>query len=201
MIEVWKEVKGYEGKYEVSNLGRVRSLFDNNGKRRHESRILKPCKDRDGYLQVCLCKNGKGTCKTVHRLVATAFIPNPLNLPQINHRDEDKKNNFIFLDENGNVVLEKSNLEWITQKDNCNYGTRNDRGAKTRSKVMIGKLVNHPALSKKVLQYDLEGDLVQEWLSAHEIERRTGWFSTSICACCLGRQKTAYGFLWRYAAE
>ena len=98
MIEEWRDVPGYEGLYEVSNFGRVRR----NGK------ILKPSKDKDGYLQVSLSKNGIKTT-TIHRLVARAFIPNPQNLPQVNHKDEDKTNNTV------------DNLEWCTREYNMNY--------------------------------------------------------------------------------
>lgn len=110
--EEWKDIKGYEGIYQISNMGRVKSL--SNGKYKKE-KIRKYRKDKDGYLQLNLHKNNVMTTFKVHRLVAEAFIPNPHNLPQVNHKDEDKTNNRV------------DNLEWCTVEYNNNYGTRNKR--------------------------------------------------------------------------
>ena len=113
-MEEWKSIPGYECLYEVSNLGRVRSLDryvkgKSESYRLHKGKVLSPGKDKDGYLQVCLCCNGKYKIISVHRLVAQAFIPNPDNLPMINHKDEVKTNNSV------------DNLEWCTVKYNSNY--------------------------------------------------------------------------------
>ena len=110
MKEIWKDIKGYEGLYQVSNLGRVKRVATN--------RILKQAKHHGGYMLVRLSKNGKPHTCTVHRLAAQAFIPNPENKPQVNHIDEDKTNNMI------------PNLEWVTAKENVNHGTRNERTSK-----------------------------------------------------------------------
>ena len=110
MNEEWRDIGGYEGLYQVSNLGRVRSLRDKNNKKREL--ILKPKIMRNGYLKVDLCKNGKQKTFTVHRLVATVFISNPKNFPVVNHKDENKLNNNV------------SNLEWCTVLYNNCYGTR-----------------------------------------------------------------------------
>lgn len=115
--EIWKDIEGYEGRYQVSNLGRV--------KRVTTGRILKSGKNRGGYLYVNLCKQGVVSNKRIHRLVAQAFIPNPENKPDINHADEDKTNNMV------------SNLEWATRKENLNHGTHNDRVSKTLSIPVI----------------------------------------------------------------
>ena len=120
MIEEWRPVEGYEGLYEVSNTGRVRSL-DRYVKGKGESyrlrkgSILSLVKSNLGYLQVSLCCNGKYKTINVHRLVAQTFILNPDNLPEVNHKDEDKTNNSI------------ENLEWCTAKYNMNFGTRQER--------------------------------------------------------------------------
>ena len=111
--QIWKDIPRYEGKYQVSNTGKVRSL---NYKRTGKTKILKPHTNRDGYKTVNLLKPGeKYKPYYVHRLVAQAFIPNPNNWPQVNHIDEDKANNVVW------------NLEWCTQQYNMNYGTRNER--------------------------------------------------------------------------
>lgn len=164
MIEEWREVPGYEGLYEVSDLGRVRR----NGK------ILKPYKDTWGYLSVSLSKNGIRRVVSVHRLVAYAFIPNPNNYPQINHRDENKTNNAV------------ENLEWCTCEYNQNYGTRNERISEKNS--------------KPVLQFDLQGNFIREWPSGLKVEEETGIDSGSISKCCQGRYgfKTAGSFIWKF---
>ena len=114
MNEIWKDIEGYEGLYQVSSFGRV--------KRVTTGRILKGSKDKDGYLVVGLYKNNTKSTKKIHRLVAQAFIPNHEHKPEINHIDEDKTNNKV------------SNLEWITRKENLNHGTRNERAGKAISK-------------------------------------------------------------------
>lgn len=114
-MEVWKDIEGYKGIYQVSTYGRVKNYRTN--------KVLKLTQTAYGYLQVTLCKDGKQKVYKVHRLVAQAFIPNPQNKPQVNHIDEDKENNYV------------ENLEWCTSKENNNHGTRNLRAGKTISKV------------------------------------------------------------------
>lgn len=104
--EIWKDIPGYEGLYQVSNLGRVKSLnYNHTGK----PKILKQTKNKNGYYGLGLWKNGEGVYKRVNRLVAETFIPNPLNLPQVNHKNLDRTDNRV------------DNLEWITCKDNIRY--------------------------------------------------------------------------------
>ena len=118
-MEEWKDIKGYEGLYQISNKGRVKSLY-NKGK------ILTPGKDKDGYSIVSLYKNKIKKTNKVHRLVAQAFLSNPDNLPQVNHKDENKLNNCV------------ENLEWCSVEYNINYGTRNER---TRKKLTCNKKI------------------------------------------------------------
>ena len=172
-MEVWKDIKGYEGLYQVSNEGRIKSLpkkwscGDRNSTRYHDSIIMKQSLDEKGYKMVCLSKNGKSTTKKVHKLVANAFIENTDNLPQVNHKDENKENNYIHINEDGSVNLEKSNLEWCTAKYNVRYGTRMER------------------VSKKVYQYTMDGELVKIWSSTAECGRN-GFSQTKVSDCCNG---------------
>ena len=187
--EIWRTAvyddEIYEGLYKVSNLGRILSLnYRNTGK----AELMNPFDNGRGYLQVLLYKNGKRkTCK-VHRLVAETFLENPENLPEVNHKDENKKNNFVFLNEDGSVDKKRSNLEWKNHIDNCNHGTRNERVAKANTN---GKL------SKKVLQLSLTGELICEYPSTRECGRN-GFNQSAVAACCRGELPHYKGFLWMY---
>ena len=188
-IEIWKTAVYdgivYEGLYKVSNWGRILSL---NYRRTGKSKLRTPVEDKDGYLKVDLWKNRKYKMCRIHRLVAETFLPNPENKPEVNHKDEDKTNNFVFLNEDGSVDKEKSNLEWKTPKGNCNHGTRNERIAKANTN---GKL------SKPVLQFTLDGEFVREYPSTAECARN-GFSQSSVSACCNGKQKTHKGFRFMY---
>ena len=118
--EIWKDIQGYEGQYMVSNLGRVKSF-----KKNSNGNILKISDDGNGYKQISLYKNGKSKTWKIHRLVAIAFIPNPNDLPQVNHKDEDPSNNCV------------DNLEWCDGKYNSNYGNHN----KKLSEAHTGKVL------------------------------------------------------------
>ena len=188
-IEIWKTAvydgEIYEGLYKVSNLGRILSL---NYRRTGKAKLMNPGTDKKGYLKVNLSKNGETkTCK-VHRLVAEAFLSNPENLPQVNHKDEDKTNNFVFLNEDGSVNKEKSNLEWSTPKENSNHGTRNERVAKANTNGIR---------SKPVLQLSLSGELIREWPSTNECGRN-GFCQSLVCLCCNGKLKSHKGFRFMY---
>lgn len=174
--EIWKDIKDFEG-HQVSNFGRVRSL---NYNRTGKTKVLSPGETKGGYLRVHLCKNGKGKTFQVHRLVAEAFIPNPLNLPQVNHKDEDKTNNFCGTPEND---FNDGNLEWCDCKYNNNYGTHNERVAEK--------------LSKPVIQLTKTGELVREWPSTMEVSRN-GFNQGHIASCCRGEIKSHKGFIWKY---
>ena len=188
-IEVWKTAVYdgivYEGLYKVSNWGRILSLnYNHTGK----PGLMNPGTDKDGYSVVQLWKNGEYKTCLVHRLVAQTFLPNPENLPQVNHKDEDKTNNFVFLNEDGSVDKEKSNLEWKTPKGNCNHGTRNER---------MRKALTNGKKSKKVLQFTLDRELIREWPSARECGRN-GFKQSNVSACCRGEKPQYKGFLWMY---
>lgn len=155
--EVWKDIKGYEGRYQVSNYGRVWSIIS--------QRYLKFRYDKDGYLLVTLyAKNGKAITEKVHRLVALTFISNPFGFPQVNHKDEDKTNNFI------------SNLEWVSPKYNVNYGTRNDRASK--------------AMMKPVYCVELKKFYKSQTEAAQELNLK----QANISAVCRGKAKTTGGY-------
>ena len=176
--EIWKDIKGFEGLYQVSNMGRVKSLervtIRKDGKKLPvEERILKPETERTGYLRVQLYdSSGKTKRIKVHRLVCEAFHENPKKKPCVNHIDENKANNAA------------SNLEWCTVAENNNHGTRNARSAKS--------------LSKPVGQYTLEGELIKIWESTHEVERQLGFDQGYISKAARGKLKTAYGYVWKY---
>lgn len=180
MEEIWKDIQGYEDLYQISNLGCVKSL--GNDKNRKE-KILKPKKEKSGYLRVELHKNGGKKQMYIHRLVALHFILNDdLFKTQINHKDENKENNNV------------NNLEWCNAYYNSNYGTRNERSGKSR--------LNHPKWSKKVNQYSIDdGALIKTWESTMQIERETGFAQQNISKCCNGKRKTANGFIWKYKNE
>ena len=161
-METWKSIAGYEGLYEVSDLGRVKSLNYNHTE---TEKILKPQKNTGGYLHVYLCKDGHVKKFKVHRLVAESFIPNPQGLETVNHKDEVKTNNVA------------SNLEWMSIADNIRYSAN-------KSVQM---------LDKKTCE------LLATFPSLMEAERVTGINDGNISKCCLGKLKSAGGYVWRYA--
>lgn len=184
-MEEWRDIPGYEGSYQVSNEGNLKSLA--NDKSRKE-KLLKPVADGGGYLLVRLYKDGNGKTKRVHRLVAEAFLPNPNGYPQVNHKDECKVNNTVCVNEDGSVDLEKSNLEWSTNEYNHNYGTHNER---------IAKALTNGKCSKQVFQYTLEGTLVKIWASTMECGRN-GFRQSNVAACCRGKLNKYKGYRWSY---
>ena len=188
-IEIWKPVVGYEGVYEISSFGRIRSLDritsyisrTQEGKEyttthSHKGKLMKQHNNHFGYKVIALCIDGKYRTYMVHRLVAEAFIPNPNNYPVVNHKDENKQNNCV------------ENLEWCTQQYNINYGSGNIRRIDTRNQ---NKSYHY---QREVGQYTLDGVLIKKYPSASD----TGYCRESIRDCCNGRQKTAYGYKWGY---
>lgn len=185
--EVFRDVLGYEGLYQVSNYGRVKSLERKNifycGLRKEylerptKEKILNYNKSNRGYLQVCLTKDGKSKTYTVHRLVAKAFIPNLKNKKQVNHIDGNKENNNI------------DNLEWATSSENNKHAFRTG--------------LNKPHNVRKVNQYDLKGNFIKQWNSITDFlkENNLNLKNSNITTCCKGKRKNAYGFIWKYADE
>lgn len=188
MIEIFKDIEGYEG-YQVSNLGRVKSLKryvnDRGGLKLIKERFLKQRVQKDGHIRVKLCKNSKEKQFFIHQLVAKAFIPNPHNLPVINHKDENPSNNCV------------ENLEWCTVEYNNRYGTVRQRIAeKARQRKHITEY-------KEVYQYTKSGEFVKKWESICSIQNELGYNKGNISACCLKKpyRNTAYGYIWRFEKE
>lgn len=169
MVEIWKDIPGYEGLYQASNTGKIKSLNYNNTKK---EKILKSKYDERGYLAIELRNKGKRFYTRVHRLVASAFLPNPDNLPQVNHKNEIKNDNRV------------ENLEWCTNDYNCHYGTHYKRVSESNY--------------KKVNQYDLKGNYIKTFNSINEAKKETK--ATHIGSVCLGKRKTSGGYIWKYCS-
>lgn len=179
MDEIWKPIKGFEDCYEISSEGRISSKeryvrVCGNGQRLVKRKIIKPTICKNGYLEAHLCKNGKRKVFLLHRLVAMHFIDNPMNYPEVNHKDENITNNNI------------DNLEWCTSKYNANYGTRNQR--------CMEKVIKKP-----VKQISIKGNLITIFPAIKEAARSTGIDESQIIRVCKGRNQTAGGFKWEYA--
>lgn len=185
MKEYWKNIKDFEGLYQVSNLCRVKSIKRNTT----NGGILKQAFN-GRYFFVCLCKDNHKTYKLVHKLGAEAFLPNPNNYIEVNHKTEDKTNNVIWINDDGTVDFDKTTLEWCEHKYNCNYGTRNKRIKETQ--------LNDIKKSKPILQYDLEGNFIKEWPSLGEIQRNLNIIKSNISNVCNGVYKSAYNSIWKW---
>lgn len=197
-IEIWKPVVGYERLYECSSMGRVRSLDriisyisrTQEGKEytttnTYKGKNLSLNKRNGNYLCVSLSKDGFVKTAAVHRIVAEAFLPNPNNLPMVNHKDENPLNNCV------------NNLEWCDAKYNMNYGTINKRRGKS-----LGYGKDNP-YSLPIIQYSKNGVFIKEWASSMDIERELHIQHSNITKCCKKQPhyKTAGGFIWKYKEE
>ena len=199
--EIWKDIKGYEGLYQVSNLGRIKSLERKSKTKGNVEYIKKEkvLKERfsNGYVSVILYKNGTKKNFRVHRLVAKAFLVNPKNLPQINHINFNRSDNRI------------ENLEWVTAKENIQHNFKNGNVEKIiKNAKSVGKRYggNKNAttkaklrLSKKVYQIDKNtGQIIKVWDSAKDVERILKIPNTNISRCCLKKCMTAGGYIWKH---
>lgn len=182
--EKWKSIVGYEGLYEISNYGNVRSLDRfvaccYGSKQFIRGKIISPQPNQHGYLMVSLNKESQRNVHYIHRLVAQAFIPNPNNLPQVNHKDEVKDNNMV------------DNLEWCDNIYNINYGSARDKIRNFRINT-----------GKPICQIDkVSGEVIATFINSSRAMEETGIDASAINKCCLNRPKfkTAGGFIWKYA--
>lgn len=166
MNEIWKPIKDYEDLYEVSNLGNVRKIKDNY--------IFHKNKNSRGYIVVTLTKENVEKSHSVHRLVASAFIPNPSNKPQINHISGIKTDNRV------------NNLEWCTGSENMQHCYKNNLQKKR---------------FKRVNQYTLDNQFIRKWDSLIQVEKELNINHSKISMVCNGKRKTAGGYIWRYESE
>lgn len=182
-LEIWKDIYGCDGFFQVSNLGNVRVLEHVHHCRRNRSflirgRTLPKVKMNTGYLGAHIRRNNRPKLVNIHRLVAQAFIPNPQNKPTVNHIDFDRKNNRV------------DNLEWCTHAENNSHSRNSGRPRK------VPKVTT--ALYKPVLQLDLEGRVIKRYASIKQADRETGIPSTIIVRCAKGKLKATKGFKWCY---
>ena len=189
--ELWKPVKGFEGKYMVSNYGRVKTIGRNVNWTLRDgsiaqvyiaSKMLRQQMNYKGYYRITLRRDKKDFNIAVQRIVGITFLSNPNDLPQINHKDENKENNCV------------SNLEWCTAKYNNNYATKNDRLSETMRKHYVPRSF----AARKVVQYDKKGVFISEYPSLKQAERITGIDVSGISKCCRGIYKQFRGFVWQY---
>ena len=185
MREIWKDIAGYEGIYQVSNLGNVKSLSfgPKNIRRSGNVKLLRQTPSNCGYYKVELYNNGKSKILYVHRLVAQTFLPNPNNKPQVNHIDGNKAHNSV------------DNLEWVTRSENQKHAFKTGL-TKSPMKGKFGKL--NP-LSKKVDQYDTNGNFIKTWDSIADISRFYACSRSTISNCLNGRIKTCKGYIFKFS--
>ena len=164
-MEIWKDIEGYENLYQVSNMGRIRSV--------KTGRIRKSVTYSSGYQYVNLSKNNSTKIYLIHRLVAKAFLPNPDNLPQVNHKNEQKDCNMV------------TNLEWCSKEYNINYGTRNEKVAEVNSKPVLA----------------IKDDKICMFFKSTWEAGKNEFQQGHICGCCLGNRKTHKGYQWKYVED
>jgi hypothetical protein len=187
--EIWKDIDGYEGLYQVSSGGRIRrmasSVLKSNGIYYNSKCVIrKPFITSVGYYMITLSKSGRINQYVVHRLIAAAFIPNPENKPQVNHKNLDKKDNRL------------DNLEWVTVSENAKHYVASGRFRPP----CRGRFGSKHHLSKPIHKTDLKGNILESFDAVKTAARKLGTTSSNICSCLKGRNKTHLGFKWIYAA-
>lgn len=217
MVEIWKDIEGYEGLYQVSNLGRIR-----NKKTKKLLKDIRTGRNRM-YRKVNLYKNGSRTNKPIHRLVAESFIPNPENKPEVGHKNAEGYDNIVWVNEDGSIDYDKSNLEWVTRKENqnnnitkqrisnsCkgkipwNYGkTFSDEHKQHIADSLKGKYTNSKnPNSKSIVQLTENGELIHYWLCMKNAIDTLCIPQGSLSRCCSNRQNKVYrGFKWQYSDD
>lgn len=189
-IEIWTPIEGFE-RFELSNLGRVKNTsWRNTGK----VVITEGTPNSKGYNHFVAWEGKKRMDFNIHRLVGEYYLPNPLNLPEINHRiegPEGKKINKVIYNEDMSINYDLTTIEWCDPKYNSNYGTRNKR---------ISEALTNGITSKPVLQFTMDGEFVKEWPSVHECGRN-GFDGSTVSDCCRGKCKTYKGYIWKYKGE
>jgi hypothetical protein len=181
-MEIWNDIKGFEGLYKISSLGNVKSL--GNGKSTctlyKKERLLFSKAKANGYMHVKLNKDGKRYYFSLHRLIATTFLINPSNKKEVNHKDGNKLNNSL------------ANLEWVTTSENQKHAYANGL------QIAIKDKDNKQSI--KVVQLNLDGTFIKVWDSIKQIKREIGFNTFGIIKCCKKEKKynTAYGYKWEY---
>ena len=170
MKEVWKDIPEYEGLYQVSSMGNIKSFS-----KKKNGKNLIPQKNKKGYYQILLYKNKKPYTKKIHRIVAKAFIPNPDNLPQVNHIDGNKINNCM------------NNLEWCTNSENQIHAYKNG--------------LEKPRFQRRIKQYDINGNYIKTFEYIRNAQKELNIDGSSISKCCKGKRKSAGGYIWKYVND
>ena len=192
MQEIWKDIKNYEGLYQISNLGKIKSLerkVKNQKGNRTVKEIILKCSEGKSYVQVTLSKKNNYKTKLVHRLVAEAFIPNPNNLSEVNHIDGNKHNNNV------------NNLEWVSRYDNMQHAKKLGliNTLKGNKSYWYNKYGIEHSRSKKIVQIEKNNKkVIKIWNSLADVKRELGIHQSNICKCCEGKRKTTGGYIWKY---
>ncbi|QEE50332.1 hypothetical protein FUA48_12310 [Flavobacterium alkalisoli] len=191
--EIWRDVLNYEGCYQISNLGRVKSVErkvkssrSKTGYRTIKEKLMTPLLSKYGYYRVHLMKEGKSFIAMVHRLIAEAFIPNPNNKPQVNHINLIRTDNRI------------ENLEWMTNKENMRHAW--DNNSANKEAIKKATIIAQERNKKAVIQYNVNMEIVKTFLSIKDASEECNIRHSNIGMCCSGKIKTAGGFIWKYVA-
>lgn len=185
MEEIWKDIKGYEGLYQVSNFGKIKSI-PRHGTRKN-MHIISQNYNRCGYKIVNLYKNAKGKTKTVHRIVAETFMKNTLNKEDINHIDGNKDNNNV------------TNLEWTSHKENMKHARKNHLINISDKVIEQGRKIGKTR-AKKILQIE-KYSIIKQWNSMTEASKATGISISEISLCCNNKKKSVGGYEWKFVEK